>query len=440
MTSDFLDFPIDSDSSEALHSDGLRLGLVNTTDTAAFDAWLFAESRGFHEPQAPPELISEQRAGLAHRRSTGVWDDTALDAGVPVATVSSWPTELTVPGEMRLPAWAISAVTVSPTHRRRGIARALVQSELRNAQKQGMPLAMLTVSEATIYGRFGFAPAAMSADLSIDAGRAGWMPPPAPGRVQFVTAERLYDEGMAVMQRARGAIPGSVEMHSFLWKHKLGLIGEKVSARELRFIRYEDADGTPQGFAIYKVSDNGPHHAAQGLDLQYLVSVTDDAYAELWRFLLQLDLVGTVKAPLRSVDEPLAWQVADSRAVTTTERRDHLWVRILDVKAALEARRFSAPGRMLLDVRDPLGFADGPILLDIDDEGKATVTPAPTEATADVASLSLTVNELGALYLGGVSAVTLVRAGRITERRAGSAVLADASFRSSVSPWQSFWF
>src|SRR5690606_38343867 len=124
-------------------------------------------------------------AGLASQRTPAIWDNTPEGPGMPVATVGSWPSELSVPGSATIPAWAISAVTVSPTHRRRGIAKALLESELRTANALGFPVAALTVSESTIYSRFGFAPAALSADYSIDTRRAVWTGPAASGRLQF---------------------------------------------------------------------------------------------------------------------------------------------------------------------------------------------------------------------------------------------------------------
>src|SRR5690606_6338824 len=198
-----------------------------------------------------------------------------------------------------------------------------------------------------------------------------------------------------------------------------------------------DGDGTTQGLAVYKVTDTGPHHAAQVLDLQYLLAATSDAHAGLWSYLLQLDLVGTITATLRPVDEPLAWQLSDFRAVRKTDERDHLWTRILDPKVALEARRYATPGRIALQVSDPLGFAEGRMLLDIDPEGTATVTPLTAEAPAD---LALTVNELSAVYLGATSWSTLVRTGRVSDLGEGSAAAADASFRTPAAPWLSLWF
>ena len=205
-------------------------------------------------------------------------------------------------------------------------------------------------------------------------------------------------------------------------------------------VRYDDSARIAQGFAIYRVTETVGDFSAHILDLHYLVAATDDAYAGLWRYLIEMDLVASITAPLRSVDEAFTWQLSDFRAARKTWERDHLWTRILDVKAALETRRYGAPGHIVIEVDDPLGFADGRFLLTIGPDSLASVVPLPGTAPDDAAVVALTVNELSALYLGGVSAVSLVRAGRITELREGSAVAIDRAFRSTVTPWLSIWF
>ncbi|WP_394770721.1 GNAT family N-acetyltransferase [Lacisediminihabitans sp.] len=441
MTSEFQRTPIDSRSHERLAAEGLRLDLVDPGDRAAFDLWLRAEARGFHGPRPSEESLGEQFAGYADRRTSGVWDETAAEPDSPVATVSSWPAELTVPGRRSVTAWAISAVTVAPTHRRLGIARAMLEAELRTAHRLEVPVAMLTVSEATIYGRFGFAPSAMTADWRIDTTRAKWTGKEASGRVQFVSLEHLRDEGLAIVERVRLRTPGQMEFGGQLWTRLFGLVGDdKDAAKHLRAVRFDDAAGVAQGFAVYRITESPTDFAAHTLDVKFLVAATDDAYAGLWRFLLEQDLVSELTATLRPVDEAVLWQVSDFRAVRVAQRRDHLWTRILDVTAALEARHYSRSGRTVLEVSDPLGFAATRVLLDVAADGSATAAPFDGDVPDDAAAVALSVNALSALYLGGVSAVSLTIAGRITELREDSALAVDRTFRSSVEPWLSIWF
>jgi len=442
MSSDYRTRPADASSAERLADRGLRYDLVPAEDAEAFGGWLRASARGFHDSRPTQQSVDAQRTGLAFERAIGVWDDASPEPLVPVATVASWPSRLTLPGETSVTGWAISDVTVAPTHRRKGVARALLEGELRTAHEQGIPLAMLTVSEATIYGRYGFAPAAMAATWRIDTRRATWTGPTPGGQVRFLSLEQLGEQRRELTERARLRVPGEIEHWDFLWQRKLGAVddGNKDQGKDLHAVRYDDEDGVTQGFALYRFAEQESGFAAHVLELQYLLAVTDDAYAALWRYLLEMDLVREVTAPLRSVDEPVAWQVSDQRAARKSDEGDHLWVRILDVAAALEARRYRAPGRIALRVSDALGFAAGDVLVDIAEDGTAKVSALDGEVPDGYAELALSAADLGALYLGGVSAGTLVRAGRVTELRPGSADALDGSFRSPITPWLSIWF
>jgi predicted acetyltransferase len=204
-------------------------------------------------------------------------------------------------------------------------------------------------------------------------------------------------------------------------------------------VRFDDAAGTAQGFALYRVALEQNSFPGR-LELADLVAATDDAYAALWRFLIEMDLVSTVVAPLRSVSEPVTWQVADHRAVRKTNERDHLWLRILDLPATLGARRYGAPGGYLLSVTDDLGFADGDFLLTVAGDGRAEAHPSPGPASAHRAHVSLSTADLATLYLGGTSAVDLARAGRLVERSTDAAARLDAAFHTGAAPHLSTWF
>ncbi|MDX6278059.1 MAG: hypothetical protein QOJ72_2187 [Nocardioidaceae bacterium] len=430
MTEKHLTIPVDSKSKERLAADGLRFDLLDNSDRAAFGPWSQVITRSFLESALLDDHIDKLHGYYRDMRLTGVWDETAAVPEMPVATFRTWPADLTVPGRRSVPAWAISSVAVAGTHRRRGIARTMMESEFRTASELGIPVAMLTVSESTIYGNFGFGPAALARDLTVDSRRAGWIGPDAPGRVQFVTQQQLLADGHPIVERVRLETPGQIEYSGIFWERLLGVLDEDKSARALRFARYDDADGTPQGFAIFNHTGDDPDFTRHELHVQYLVTATDEAYAGIWRFLLETDLVSKVSANLRPLDEPLRWMVADFRAVSTSDV-DHLWIRILDVKQTLEARTYAAPSRIVIAVSDPLGYAEGTWSLEVAADGTAIVSEVDEPADA-----SMSVNELGSMYLGGVSAVTLAHAGRLT----GDADRLDAMFASAVAPWCSIWF
>lgn len=432
MTPSHRDLDIDETSRERLAAEGLRLGVVDPSDADAYSAWFRAEVRGFLDAEPSDEVVVEQRTFLSDSRIVGVWDDSIPEPAIPVATTICWPADLTVPGHRTVAAWAVSGVTVAPTHRRRGIARALMEAELRTADALGLPVAMLTVSESTLYGRYGYGAAALARDVTVQTRRVRWTGPDAPGRVHFVSADQLLDDGHAVVERVRPQTPGQISYRKEgkLWRRQLGLTTNDTNAKNLRVIRYDDVHGIPQGFAIYQLIEDPSDFTQHELKLNALVTATIEAYAGLWRFLLDMDLVSKVTAHLRPVDEPLRWMISDFRAVTVSEF-DHLWVRVLDVVATLESRTYASPGRLVIQVDDTLGFAAGTWALDVDAAGTPKVTPVdePADVRLDVAAL-------GSVLLGGVRASTLAAAGSVT----GDTARLDGMFRSPVEPYLSIWF
>jgi predicted acetyltransferase len=420
--------PIDPTSAASLAESGLRYDLVDVTDTPSFEAWMRADMRGFHSAAPTPEELAALLTGVSYRRTTAVWDDEAV-----VATVSSWETPLTVPGERTVPAWAISSVTVSPTHRRKGIARNMLEGELRTASELGIPLAALTVSESTIYGRFGFAPAVFATKLTIDTRRAGWAGPTPTGRVRFITLQEFRREIESMHDRVSTTSPGQVPAWPMRWDRLSGLtIDEPERTKRVLAVRYDDAEGNLTGLATYRVTGDDDF-VGHSLFIDYLATSTPDAYAGLWRYMLEVDLVRSVSADVRSADEPVLWQLADRRAAKL-ESWDHLWLRILDVPTALQARSYAVDGRWVFEVTDPLEFAAGRYALEvIDGVGTVARTDEPAAAT-------LTVNALSALYPGGIAATTLAQAGLIAEATPGAAAALDSAFHSPVTPWLSIWF
>ncbi|MBX9717981.1 MAG: GNAT family N-acetyltransferase, partial [Microbacteriaceae bacterium] len=362
------------------------------------------------------------------------------DALTPVATVASWRSPLSLGDARSVEAWAISLVHVAATHRRRGIARAVLEGELRAAHAAGIPLAMLTVSEATIYGRWGFGPAAYCADYRIATTGLRVRAPAPAGRVHRVDAPSLRPLAPAIAARAHERVAGEVPSDALHWDRAFAIAARTAShAPQLRAARYDDEHGEPQGFVLYSVAEHPDDFSAHTLTVEYLCAATDDALVALWRYALDQDLVSTVQAGLRPVDEPLPWMVSNPRAVRTTDRREHLWLRVLDVPAALTARRYSAADSVLLRVADPMGFAEGEWMLVTDADGESTVTAHLGEPD-DAAIIDLGVEALGALLLGGTPVDALRLAGRLAEGSPGSAARLAAVLRPARAPHLSTWF
>lgn len=432
-TVDARTLPLDVTSAAALAERGLTYRLVDPADADDLRAYSTAEARGFLGDEPTDDEAHEFGESIGYRRRTGVYDAAGLDPRVPVATVNSWVGELSVPGRRQTPFWAISGVTVSPTRRRRGIARAMIEGELRTACDAGMALAGLTVSEATIYGRFGFAPAVEVTSWTIDTRRAGWRGGEASGTFEYVRREDAVELIGEVHDRVRPSAPGMVDGWTGRWRQFAMVAGGSKEPGRTRVVRYADAGGIVRGALVYRLTADAADYAGHTLDITYLVTDGADAYRALWGFVLRHDLVSRVRASLRSVDEPLPWLLADRRGATASVH-DHEWLRILDVPRALEARGYAAPTTQVIAVRDDLGFAEGTWMLEVDADGTARVTP--TRAEPDV---RMPVSSLGAMYLGGVRGVTLRSAG-LLEASDDAVRALDRTFASDIAPTLGIWY
>lgn len=429
--------PLDTRSAEHLAAGGLRYGLVDTADAAVFEPWLRAVDRGFLGSRSDDARIARMVRAFGDRRTTGVWDDAAPEPQDPVATVNAWIGELTLSPGRTVESWAISDVTVSPTHRRRGIARDLLEGELRVAAGLGLPAAMLTVSESTLYARYGFGPASMSTALRFETARTRWTGPETTGRVDHVTPERAGVELARLHGLARTRVPGDTDSYSGNWGRLTGEAGDAAETAPVRAVLHTDAAGEVTGGATYRIAEDGDDFTKHTLDVIALVTVDDDAYAALWRYLLEMPLVSVVRAGVRAVDEPVRWMVDDFRGV---EERvaDHQWLRVLDPVAILGGRAYAGGGRLALEVTDPLGFAAGTFAIEADAEGEAEATRV--EGAPEGPLLRLDASTLGSIVLGTVRPTTLVRAGRITEGAPGDAAVADRLLAPARAPWLSTWY
>ena len=277
---------------------------------------------------------------------------------------------------------------------------------------------MLTATEATIYGRFGYAPAARAATVHVDRRRMHWIGPDAPGRVQFVAAEDLRKIAPALARRAVARTPGEIDRWPGILDRALGLVDpEGETSRRKRVVRYDDEHGNPQGFAVFQVVREPNEHGV--VEFDFLAAATDEAERALWRFLVEQDFVTSVRGLLRSVDEPLPWLLEDPRAITVSDVVDHLWVRVLDPVAALASRRYGAAGT--LDHRGRR--SPGPCRRALRARRRRARARrgaahrrrrcVAAAALGSTPGIRLGVHELGAIFLGGVRPSVLARAGRV---------------------------
>ena len=219
------------------------------------------------------------------------------------------------------------------------------------------------------------------------------------------------------MRRRWRSDPGEVTGWPGLWRDAAGLHPEEEE-KGFRAVQYTDDEGRVRGVVVYSIKEADGKAA---LRIQSLLAASTDAYAALWRFALTHDLIGTVTANLRSLDEPVRWMLEDQRALTSTEH-DHHWVRILDVAAALGARRYRAAGSVVLEVEDPLAITGGRFLLTVDGEGSGSVQQLSADAAPDAAVVQVGISELSSLLHGEARWGTLAAGGSRHGRRHGDGV------------------
>lgn len=353
----------------------------------------------------------------------------AYAGGEMAGTAMSFSMQLTVPGQVQLPMAGVSYVAVHPLRRRRGVMRALMRYQLDDLRARGVPVAGLGASEAGVYGRFGYAPATWDSSWRLARGAARHLADADDAcclaLVDTVTARDLFP---AVHEQARRSQVGDVRTYPGRW-HDLIEGGQQRVGQH--FVLCRDHDGRASGYAIYRLEREDRYSAHGTVIVNHLVACTGAAYRSLWAFLADLDLTDWVVASGRPEHEPLQWALADRRQLVVTGVYDHLWLRLVDLRAALSRRRYAAEGSLVLEVADPFcPWNEGRWLVEGGPDG-AECRPA---ARRDGASVRLDAAALGSLFLAGTSVAHLARAGRI-EADQTSLQRVHQMFGAGQDPW-----
>jgi len=361
----------------------------------------------------------------------------AFDEPRACGTFNSWPTDLTVPGGATVPAAAVTAVTVLPTHRRRGVLTAMTATAHAAIRERGEAVAILYSAEYPIYGRFGYGPATRTGTLTLNAQRTGFHGARTAGVELAIPDESVRDEVRAVHEAWRVRRTGEVRRRPFSFDVRLGLEEEPWNGRWKGFLAlHRDAAGTVNGYARYRTQPKWEENMPRAtVELDELYVLTDEAYAALWRYLGEMDLVATVKAAGRPTDERLPWLLTNARAARMTDLVDGLWVRLFDVPRALEARTWATAGSLVLEVVDDRA-AGGRSRLALD----AGPDGATCRATRRDADLVVPVAALGSAYLGGTRLRDAVIGTGFEEPTPGALAVADRLFRAADEPWCSTGF
>jgi predicted acetyltransferase len=384
------------------------------------------------------ETRSEQALADLQRRPEYDRSIAAFDGERIVGTGGADSMELTLPGLTTIPVGGLTAISVLPTYRRRGILRAIIARHFENVAERGRAVSVLIASEAAIYGRFGYGMATMTADVEIDVQRATLLrPSSAAGRLRLLEAGERAAVVRPFYDRFRRAQPGELSRVDWWWEmFTSDPEWRHQGETERNEVVFESEPGQVDGWLSYRVKGRWEHGLPGNLvKVQQLFGVTPQAEAALLSYCLDLDLAGTVELQTRPVDEPLRWYLANPRLLRTTLLADHLWLRLLDLPAALEARRYATEGSLVLEVADALRPQNqGRWLLEGGPDG------AGCQRTNRSPELALDVADLGAAYLGGTRLTTLGRTGRASERARGALVRADAMLACDPPPWTTTYF
>ncbi|GGZ47271.1 UPF0256 protein [Streptomyces inusitatus] len=365
---------------------------------------------------------------LAHCERIGAYDGDEL-----VGLLAAHPLKLSVPGS-ELPCAGVTFVSVAPTHRRRGVLSGMIDELWRRCAAAGQPLAALWVSETGIYGRFGFEPATRSYTVEIDTDRPLELRIEPDARpLRLVSAEDAPAVIGSLHSAARSERAGRVARDDFWWRTHI-LRKDDEGNDELsppRVVVLGEKGAEPAGYVYYRTLSDDEGRGT--VHLQELEADSPAAAAALWRYVASIDLVDKVRAWGRPLDDPLLRLSADRDQVRITQEFPALWLRVVDVPAALAGRSWSAPADLVLEVTDaglPANAGRYRVAVERAGDGFA----ARVSRTGDAADLTLGVRELAAVYLGDIEPAELVRAGLVTEHTPGAAELLGRASRTGLLP------
>jgi predicted acetyltransferase len=394
---------------------------IRTIAEDEFETWMRAIESAFGG-HVRPEDVQNERKVIDPARCLAAFDGDNI-----VGCASSVVFEMTVPGGT-IPTVGITGVGVLPTHRRRGVNTALMRRQLDDIRDEGFAIAALFASEGGIYGRFGYGLATFDAFVDIETSRSAFVPgSEGDGRVRLVERDAAKDRYLSIFDESRLTRPGAMRMEPNWFDYEFA---EKHFGEERKFFfAFHETGKDVDGVAVYTIKHNWSAVPQNEVELYALDALNSSAYAQMWRFVLDLDLVSKLTAWSRPADEPLLHLLREPRRLNM-RLKDGMWVRLLDIPRALTARRYPHDGRIVFGVRDVFcPWNEGRYALDARAEG------ATCEQTDDEAELLLTTNELAAAYLGGSTFSQLHRAGRVSEERAGAIGTADAMFAWDPPPW-----
>jgi predicted acetyltransferase len=390
-----------------------------TTNVQEYADAVYAIAQYFGGPLTE-ERVERFTQVLPFERMHAAWEDGEIVGGA-----GAFPFLLSVPGG-EIACAGVTVVGVFPTHRRRGVLRAMMDEQLRDVHDREEPIAALWASEETIYGRFGYGAAALCGEIKLARTWTAYAEPfERRGRVRFVTPEEAGRIFPGIWEALMQMRPGVFRRSEVWWTLRTLRLPEEEAANPKRFALL-DLDGEPEAYAIYRQfpSFEGGSSTAR-LQVIEVVGATPQATAEVWRFVLDIDWYATLEASLLPLDHPLFTLLATPRRAGF-RIVDSLWLRLVDVGAALSGRAYAKDDRLVFEVRDAVCPWN---------EGRWRLEGGEATRTNDPADLALDVGSLGSAYLGAVSFAQLRDGLRLEARTDGAVERADAVFGWRPLPW-----
>jgi predicted acetyltransferase len=355
----------------------------------------------------------------------------AFVAGQLVGTADAGTSGLTLPGGAIVSHAAVTRIGVLPSFTRKGIATELMRHQLHDFAARGEVVATLRASEATIYGRYGYGVASSSQSVEVQTARAALRPDVgAGGPVRLLDAAQAWDVLPRIYAANRPSRPGTVDRPAVWWQ---GLRLRTESFSGASYVAVHGEPGSESGFARYRPvgTDTWFVSDQRTIVVEDFFAPTTDAYLGLMRFLLGLDLVDRVTFWMLPVDDPLPWLLLDRRAAKVTAVHDETWLRVVDAREALTARRYKGDGAVAIAVNDPLLQ---------NNSATFTIAADGAEKTARRPQLHVGVEGLGAVLLGGVTWRSLAAAGLARADDPTALAVADQLFAVPDAPYAGFFF
>jgi predicted acetyltransferase len=353
----------------------------------------------------------------------------AWENGQVVGSGGVFPFETGIPGGL-IRAAGVTLVGVLPTHRRRGIFGDLMRAQLADVRERGEPMAYLWASEDTLYGRFGYGIASFSGSIDLPRERIAYADQFEPaGEVRFVEPDEAVEPFSKIQRAAAAQHPGMFVRTKEWWTARRLADPDWVRAAEggVELVRaLLELDGRPAAYALYRLHFSADRGIPAGFtNVTEAVGVSPEATRGIWRYLLDIDWMARVKASLLPRDHELFLLLREPRMLRY-DLREGLWVRLVDVEAALAARSYKPGEPVVIEVSDDL-FPEN--------AGRYRVGPVGVERTDADAELSLPIQSLGSVYLGGFGFNELARVRRVEELVDGALDRADTLFRADRYPW-----